>query len=140
MPSELMRLKKELGVNYVGLIIPFFQDFLTSDDPHPDPNRTPSFATLARVVDEAHRLELGVVLLPYLLVDSKREYGGVTLGSWVGDLQPEDVGTWFDNYREVLNAYAAFAEETAVEIMLVGWEFETLSPSDLISTSTPCYE
>ncbi len=127
-PSELLRLKYELAVNYVGLIIPFFQDFLTSDDPHPDPSRTPSFATLARVVDEAHRLELGVVLLPYLKVDSKREYKGVTLGNWVGDLQPEDVGTWFDYYREMLNACAEFAEETAVEIMLLGWEFESMLP------------
>ena len=128
MPSELMRLKTELAANYVGLIILFFQDFLTSIDPHPDPGRTPSLATMARVIEEAHRLELGVILLPYLVVDSKHQSEGATLEDWVGHLQPEDVETWFDNYREILHTYAAFAEETSVEIMLVGWEFEPMLP------------
>lgn len=125
---ELMRLKTELAVNYVGLIIPLYQNSLHATDPHPDPNRTPSLATMARVIKEAHRIELGVILLPYLLVDSKRQFEGVTLGNWVGDLRPEDVGTWFENWREILRTYAVFAEEQAVEIMLLGWELETLLP------------
>jgi len=125
-PEELMRLKTELAVNYVGIVVPLYQDSLTSTDPHPDPNRTPSLATLAYVTEQAHEYELEVVLLPYLRVDSQREFEGVTLGNWVGDLEPDDVGTWFDSWRVILRDCAAFAEKHDVEILLLGWEFESM--------------
>ncbi len=124
--EELIRLKFELGVNYVGLIIPLLQDSLESTDPRSDPGRTPSLDTLAYVIDEAHKLGLGIVLLPYLLVKSKREFEGKVIEDWVGDLRPQNVGAWFQNWREILRRYAAFAEETDVEILLIGWEFETM--------------
>lgn len=117
--EELGRLKEELGVNYVALVIRLFQDTVESTDPDFDPNRTPSIKTLKYVVDRAHELSLGVILLPYLLTDDVY---------WVGELQPHDVGTWFENWRKILRHYAVFAEVTGVEGFLLGWEFETLRP------------
>jgi hypothetical protein len=39
---------------------------------------------------------------------------------------PEDVGTWFDHWREILLHYAKLAEETEVEILMLGSELVTL--------------
>ena len=124
--EELLRLKTDLGVHYVGLIAPLVQDSLTSSNPHPDPRRTPSVQTLAQVIEEAHMAGLGVLLLPYLLVESEREFAGSVIGDWVGDLAPADPERWFDNWRKILCDYAMLAEEEGVEIMLLGWEFESM--------------
>lgn len=127
--EELMRLKSELAINYVGLAIPFFQDSLRSTEPHFDPNRAPSLFTLTSVIDQAHQLGLGVILLPYLLVESKHEEEGALVKDWVGELQPHDINEWFDDWRQILLPYAWLAEETKVEIFLIGYEFETLLAS-----------
>ncbi len=124
--EELVRLKTALGVQHVGLIVPLVQDSLTALNPHPDPSHTPSRQTLGHAIEEAHRLGLGVVLLPYLLVESERRFEGKVIEDWVGDLAPTDVGIWFENWREILRDYAALAEEEGVEAMLLGWEFESM--------------
>ena len=124
--EELVRLKTALGVQYVGLIVPLVQDSLSALNPHPDPSHTPSRQTLGHAIEEAHRHGLGVVLLPYLLVESERRFEGKVIEDWVGDLAPTDVGIWFENWREILRDYAALAEEEGVEAMLLGWEFESM--------------
>jgi len=124
--EELVRLKTALGVQYVGLIVPLVQDSLSALNPHPDPSHTPSRQTLGHAIEEARRLGLGVVLLPYLLVESERRFEGKVIEDWVGDLAPTDVGIWFENWREILRDYAVLAEEEGVEAMLLGWEFESM--------------
>lgn len=124
--EELVRLKTALGVQYVGLIVPLVQDSLSALNPHPDPSHTPSRQTLGHAIEEAHRHGLGVVLLPYLLVESEREFEGKVIEDWVGDLAPVDIGVWFEHWREILRDYAVLAEEEGVEAMLLGWEFESM--------------
>ncbi|MBI3460722.1 hypothetical protein HY009_07320 [Candidatus Acetothermia bacterium] len=126
--SELARLKAQLQVNTVSLIVPLFQEDLKSSNPHLDSARTPTDAQVRRVIDQAHLLGLHVMLLPFLTSDD---------GHWVGELQPGNVKQWFQRWRALLNHYAALAQGSKVEIFLIGWEFESLlSETDQWETAT----
>jgi hypothetical protein len=116
---ELAELKRRLNINTVGLIVPLFQESQRATNPHRDPTRTPSDAQLRRVIDQAHARGLQVILLPYLLSDD---------GHWVGTLAPTNVAQWFRRWRTLLNQYAELAQATKTEILLIGWELETLLP------------
>lgn len=115
--SDLRTLKDRLATNHVVITVPVFQANLKANNPAADPVRTPSDAVIRTVVEQAHRLGLAVVLIPYLLVDD---------GQWVGDLAPTNVSQWFQNWRAILRRYAQLAQQANVEIFLLGWEFVTM--------------
>lgn len=115
--SDLRTLKDRLATNHVVITVPVFQANLKANNPIADPVRTPSDAVIRTVVEQAHQLGLAVALIPYLLVDD---------GNWVGDLAPTNVSQWFQNWRAILRRYAQLAQQTNVEIFLLGWEFVTM--------------
>jgi len=115
--GDLHTLKDRLKINHVVLTIPVFQPDLRASTPMIDPARTPSDAVIRNAIEQAHKVGLGVVLIPYLLVDD---------GTWVGDLAPTNVAQWFQSWRAILRRYAQLAQQTNVEIFLLGWEFVTM--------------
>jgi hypothetical protein len=134
-PSDLRRIRASLCPNYIGLFAIAYQDKKTSSDPHRDPTRTASDESLRRAISQIHRMGMGVVLLTPLFPDD---------GTWEGAIMPEDVQTWFEHWREILLHYATLAEETGVEVLLLGSELLTLdSQTDewnkLILAIRSCY-
>ncbi len=115
--NDLQTLRDRLKVNHVVFTVPVFQSSLQASTPARDPRRTPSDAVMRSVIEQAHKMGLGVVLIPYLLIDD---------GEWVGDLAPTNVAHWFQNWRAILRRYAQIAQQTNVEIFLLGWEFVTM--------------
>ncbi len=115
--TEMRTLKDRLNINHIVLTIPVFQKDLRATTPTGDPTRTPSDAVMRNAIEQAHKVGLGVVLIPYLLVDD---------GEWVGNLAPTNVSQWFQNWRAVLRHYAQLAQQANVEIFLLGWEFVTM--------------
>jgi len=115
--NDLRQIQSRLCPNYIGLFAITYQDGKTSSDPHRDPERTASDEALRHVISQIHRLGMGVILLTPLFPDD---------GSWEGAIKPEDVGAWFEHWREILLHYAELAEETGVEILLLGSELVTL--------------
>jgi hypothetical protein len=66
-------------------------------------------------IQNAHRAGLRVVLKPQFLVS----------GSWAGEIESdteEGWACWFAAYREILVNYAKIANETKVEVLVVGTE------------------
>jgi hypothetical protein len=115
--DDLRQIQSRLCPNYIGLFAITYQDKKTSSDPHRDPERTASDEALRHVISQIHRMGMGVILLTPLFPDD---------GTWEGAIMPEDVSAWFDHWREILLHYAELAEETRVEILLLGSELVTL--------------
>jgi len=117
MAEDLRTIQARLCPNYIGLFAIVYQEGKTSSDPHRDPARTATDAALRQVITQIHRLGMGVVLLTPLFPDD---------GTWEGAIQPQDVDAWFAHWREILLHYAQLAEETEVEVLLLGSELATL--------------
>ncbi|HAF70134.1 MAG: hypothetical protein XD60_0951 [Acetothermia bacterium 64_32] len=115
--EELKEIQARLCPNYIGLFAIVYQEGKTSSDPHRDPARTATDAALRQVITQIHRLGMGVILLTPLFPDD---------GTWEGAIQPQDVEAWFDHWRGILLHYAQLAEETGVEVLLLGSELATL--------------
>ncbi|MBI2939391.1 MAG: hypothetical protein HYY04_03055 [Chloroflexi bacterium] len=82
---------------------------------------TVSDADLVAFIRNAHTLGLQVALKPHV------EYARC---DWRGHARPSDVDAWFAAYREMINGYAALAEQEGVEVLVVGSEYVSLSGSD----------
>lgn len=110
---ESMQQLHSLGANTVA-IVPFMRQSsakscdLKVDKDYPDDR-------LRMSIQNAHRAGLRVVLKPQILV----------AGSWAGEIEPESEAgweCWFAAYREILLGYAKIANETRVEVLVVGTE------------------
>jgi len=115
--DDLWQIQSRLCPNYIGLSAIVYQDKKTSSDPYRDPERTASDEALRHVISQIHRMGMGAILLTPLLPDD---------GTWEGAITPEDVSVWFEHWREILLHYAELAEETRVEVLLLGSELVTL--------------
>jgi len=115
--DDLRQIQSRLCSNYIGLFAITYQDNKTSSNPHRDPERTATDEALRYVISQIHRMGMGVILLTPLFPDD---------GTWEGELRPKDIAMWFDHWRETLLHYAELAEETQVEVLLLGSELVTL--------------
>ncbi|MFH1609460.1 MAG: hypothetical protein ABID40_02365 [Candidatus Bipolaricaulota bacterium] len=116
-PRDIRTIQARLCPGFIGISATVYQANTTSTDPHRDPQRTATDEALRSVITQVHRLGMGVVLLPELHPDD---------GTWEGAIEPADVGTWFEQWREILLHYAELAEETKVEVLLLGAELGTV--------------
>jgi hypothetical protein len=82
--------------------------------------RVPSESDLIDLIDEAHRLELAVVLMPIVLFTNPRN------NEWRGEIQPDDWDEWFASYLAFVNFFARIGAQQHVEVLMIG--------SELIST------
>lgn len=107
---------KGLGVNYIAIVVPTYQDEVESDSIFTndfEAGDTPSDEALAHAIETAHALGMKVLLKPH--VDCRDGCARVDIpGS----------AAWFDSYEKMILRYAAFAERHKVEIFSVGTELE----------------
>ena len=109
------------GANWISLVVNGTQESFRSTNVTRDKYITASDEALRHVIDYAHSLGMRVTLHPALF--GLPETPG---GSWI------EIGTaftsetqwqeWFASYREFINHYASFAQESGVDVFYVGSE------------------
>lgn len=117
LPTDLQTLQQRLCPTHILLTVNVYQTGRTSADPRVDPVRSAPDGALRRAISEVRRLGLQVVLLPVLFVDD---------GTWGGAIAPGNPPQWFARWQEIVLRYARLAQETNVDLLLVGTELVTM--------------
>lgn len=119
---------KQIGVNYVSILVTWYQDGQQATMIAPDPNKTPSDESLEEIIDYINGQNMKVLL--NLHVDDQhldRDYPSID--RWRGNFNPADSAQWFNSYREFVAHYAQLAEINQVEIINIGSEQVSLEAS-----------
>jgi hypothetical protein len=111
---------RELGAEWVQLIVVTRQARVDSIEvPHVS-DRTPSFEDVAAVFRRARDSGLRVLVTPVVLI---KDAG---TDDWRGTLRPRDTDAWFESYSEFVLRLARIAAATDVEAFCVGSELASL--------------
>jgi hypothetical protein len=109
-----------MGADTVELIIDTRQENGASAKIWLDQRITATIPQLQRLIKRAKQRDLRVVLMPIVLLDKPRGT------EWRGKISPSsDNGgwtAWWKSYREVITHFAGIAEETGVDVLVVGSE------------------
>ena len=107
---------RQLGAEWVELLVVYFQDGRSSTCIERDAVKTPTEAELARVIRTARELGLHVLVLPVINLRS------ATDRDWRGNIEPESVEDWFESYRSILMTLADTCEREGAEALGIGSE------------------
>src|SRR5882724_1012271 len=113
------------GANFVSFVPSWVSNSRNDTNIFPDPNITPTDASLIHAIQKAHSLGMKVMILPHL---DPRD------GAWAGVIDPSDIDTWFVSYTGFILHYAQIAQANGVEQLGVGREFVLLTSS---ASNTP---
>ncbi len=108
LPKELNQLKQRLCPNYIQLVVHAFQNGKTSSDPHLDSARSISDEALKRLIDEVHKQGMRAALLISLFVDD---------GTWQGAILPQNLNSWFNEWKRLVSHYAELGQEVGLDIL-----------------------
>lgn len=109
---------REIGVEWVSLVVTWYQETPDSLIIYRDPYLTPDDEGVIQTIKLIHRLGMKVLLKP--TVDVKD-------GAWRGEIgfdTEEEWEAWFSSYRYFINYYAELAAKYKVEEFSVGVELE----------------
>ena len=109
--DESLGLMRDLGVEWVGINVFWYQTSIYTSDIHADPELTPSNESVVHAIQTAHQLGMKVMLKP--MVDPMD-------GNWRGVIIPTE--QWFEAYKRFIFFFAEFAEENDVEMFSIGCE------------------
>jgi hypothetical protein len=115
--GELPRLRKD-GVRWLAIQVAWFQNTNTSDTIYPSRTKTPTDASVTRLIAAAHREGLRVFLNPF--VNSMQGSG------WQALFQPRSVPAWFQSFDHYLAHYAQLAQTDHADLFAIGDEFDSL--------------
>ncbi len=117
--ESLVRLHDN-GVRWMSLVFTVFQN--TANDSY---LQLPSEAELAAALRNAVRMAQGhdirITLKPHVDVRD---------GSWRGNIRPDDIQGWFEQYTDFITALARLAESWQIPQLVVGTELVGLSGRD----------
>lgn len=102
-----------LGANAIGFNFPLYTEGITSAEIFPG-EETPDPATISRMVNAATARGLRVAVRPLIDEEVLQE----TPGGWRGNIEPTDVGQWFQSYTDAIMPYVVAAAEGADEFVL----------------------
>ena len=108
------------GANWISVVICIFQETLSSTNITSNQYKTASDDAVKHIVDLAHSLGIRVVLVPFVNLSNDPDHSWVQIGSaFTSETQWQG---WFASYREHINHYASFAQETGADMFYVGSE------------------
>lgn len=107
----------DVGANYVGLLVPYYQTDAQSVTMERGWN-TPTDKALVKGIKYAHERGLKVFLVIH--VDCKSQ-------EWRAVLDPYDRNLWFKNYGALLNKYAEIGDKYGVELYSLGTELYNMA-------------
>lgn len=105
------------GANWVAIVPTKYMSSATGSEIGVPDNRAATDEAVARAIDDAHARGLKVLLKPHI---------DVIDGTSRVDIQPADAASWFANYDQVINQYAALAQAHNVEMLAVGTELASI--------------
>lgn len=111
----------ETGVNWISLIVTWYQDDVTSATIYADSLKTPTNDDLVHAIAYAHSLGFKVMLKPHL--DLSNDPNPMHWRGMIGwDFTEAKWDEWFASYQAFIEHYAQLAEENGVEQFCVGTE------------------
>ena len=119
--DALLREIKATGATHVSVVVPYYQHSLRSVRIGPHPRFTPRDSTVERVLAQARRLKLQVLLFPIL----RLEYT-VTPQEWRGSIRPRDPDAWWRSYRAFILGFARLARRHGAAMLCVGSELSSM--------------
>ncbi len=110
------------GAEWIALIVTGYQETPWSTTINYTSPRTPTDDELTRVIKEAHRLGLRVMLKPHLDLEDE-----ITTGWWRGHIgnyftTEAQWSAWFTSYRAFITHYAQLAQQAGADQFVVGTE------------------
>jgi hypothetical protein len=112
------------GADTVSLVVDARQENGESTYMYVDVRKTMTVPQLSDIITHAKSKHLRVILMPIVLLDAPSDSN-----EWRGTLKPRDWHEWFDNYRDMIEHYARIAQQTDVDVLVVG--------SELVSSEAP---
>ncbi|HEU4658734.1 MAG TPA: HD domain-containing phosphohydrolase [Capillimicrobium sp.] len=116
--AEALERVDDLGLERVAVVTTWYVDDLADSTVAPDPERTPSDASVLATIRAARDRGLSVLLKPHVDVRD---------GSFRGDLHPSDRAAWWVSYGAMVDHYAELAEHGGADALTVGVELRSLS-------------
>lgn len=116
--EEDLKHLKSLGVNWVAVVVTWYQSELSSTVIAPVPERSAEDEDVVKLLRYLHKLEMNAFLRP--MVD-------VSDGHWRGEIEfssEADWAAWFQSYEAFLMHYAELAAREGVGLFSVGVELE----------------
>jgi len=109
---------KSLGVEWVALVVTWYQDRFNSAEVYPDKDKTPTDESLIFIIRKLHEMKFKIMFKPHLdLVDAQDK--------WRADIEfksEADWQAWFDSYSAYVLHYAQLCEQENVELFCIGTE------------------
>ena len=121
---------KALHANSIAIAFPLYTASLTSNSVVAmesctnNTEQTPPADIVGDVVKIAHHYGLSVLLRP--LIDQENLFSQ-SPGAWRGELNPSNVGQWFQNYLTTLRPYLLMAQTDHVEHFAIQSELNSLA-------------
>lgn len=112
------------GANRVSLFFNMYQDRRASTKIEPLLRAEDQEAMLARAAAHAHERGLEVTVFPLVLL----KQAGTR--EWRGNIDPEDLGRWFESYGGHIERLARLCETQGIEGLCIGSEFSSLEQHD----------
>jgi HD-GYP domain-containing protein (c-di-GMP phosphodiesterase class II) len=107
-----------MGVRQIALVPTWYMDDASDSTVAPDPQRTPTDASLVELMRAARNAGMSVLLKPHIdLAD----------GTFRGEIQPADAATWWASYEDMVDHYATLAERGGAQALTVGVELKSMS-------------
>jgi len=117
MPKLLLQLH-DLGLESISILVTQYQSNLNSTDIYPSIYKTPKDCGLELVIEKSKQLGFKTILKPHIDLDDGNWRGNIELNS------EEDWQKWFENYNNFITHYAQLAQNTGVDMLIIGTEFE----------------
>jgi hypothetical protein len=116
--QQLTRLRAN-GTTNASFIATWYMDDQRDSHVAPDPQRTPTDASLLHAIAKARSLGMSITIKPHVDIRD---------GSFRGTIAPDDVGAWFSDYRMMVGHYADLARQSGSGMLMVGTELSTMTP------------
>ncbi len=111
---------KELGANYVGFVISWYQRDVRAVEIRRHPKKSMSDARIIQTILQAKMRGLKVFLLPIVRLEERGP------DDWRGVISPMDMDKWWQSYRNYILHYAQLGERFGVSLLSVGSELVSM--------------
>jgi HD-GYP domain-containing protein (c-di-GMP phosphodiesterase class II) len=109
---------RSLGVRQLAIVPTWYMDDASDPTVEPDPQRTPTDASVAALIRTARADGMSVLLKPHV---------DVADGTFRGDIAPLDPAAWWESYDAMIDHYALLAQRNGAAAMTVGVELKSMS-------------
>lgn len=117
--DRLLEELKAIGVEWVAIVVTWYQDSNISTKIYRDDNLTPTDKSVEHAIKKAHDLGMQVMLKPAVDPKSDEWRRDISFGQDTNKWQ-----AWFASYRDFIVCYAKLAQEWKVEQFCIGVEYK----------------